>query len=918
MPMKTYPGLAVRLIGACVTLAMLAGCGGSQTNAVVPNSASQRLGSDLSQNAASRTQDLLYVSHHDDGSVDIYSYPDGKYWGQLKDVRASGLCSDNNGDVFIPAGDSIREYAHGETRPIAVLHGSLGGIVQACAVDATTGNLAVSGGTYPRFGVAVYSDAQGSPKIYNLPNRKGAYLSSTYDDKGNLFVESSTPKAVDVVELPKDAERVRSVALTGTQPVGIGSIQWDGKYIAILASNAAGSATVLRYSVLGNRAAFAGAIALKDAGGSAQSWIQGGKIVVPGSVGANIYGYPAGGVAAATIKDQRGLQAVTVSPGLKAGVDVVTYHNDNLRTGWDSSETSLTYKSVSAGSFGLIQSVPLDDQVDAQPLIVRNEKISTGKTSGRRDVVYVATENNTVYAIDASSGAVLFSTNLGSPVQTPLGCNNNGPNVGIDSTPVIDLSANAMYVIAYTLVGSVPTYMIHELDLSNLSDVVPPSIITATHKLTDGTIYTFNATYERQRPALLEANGNVYAGFGSFCDFGGDISRGWLLGWQTGSLAPLPANRLTDALAKPYFFLSSIWMSGYGLAADPTGNIYFVTGNSQPKTYTGDSNIQESVVKVSGDLTHLLSVFTPSDVNSLDDEDTDFGAGGALLLPTLTSADTPLVAAAGKEGTMFLMNQNSLGGHSKNQNNVLAQANIGGCWCGLSYFDSSDALPTIVASGGNSVTLWRVHNSPVVKLHEGGSSSGLPGGQDPGFFTAVSSNGTHPGAIIWALARPNEVPGSMELVALQSQPKGGVMQTLYQTTGGFWNATGGNANLVPTVANGKVYVASYEQLNIFGLGGTKGIPKRPPGLAAHEAQMHAHQVTGQLLGIDKAILTLKSRSGSILKVDDGVAVRSYRTEDLVMGKFFTIRGNYDKTGTLHALAILRAKPSQSTWPPDRR
>jgi hypothetical protein len=916
--MRANSGLTVRLLGVCATLAMLAGCGGSQTSSVVPNSAAQRLGSDLSQNAVARTQDLLYVSHHDDGSVDIYSYPEGKYWGQLKDVRASGLCSDNNGDVFIPTGNSVREYAHGETRPIAVLHGSLGGIVQACAVDATTGDLAVTGGTSPRFGVAVYPNAQGSPKIYNLPNDKGAYLSSTYDDKGDLFVETSTHNTVDVVELPKVAERFRSVALTGTQPVGLGSIQWDGKYLAILASNVAGSATVSRYNVLGTRATFAGEVALKDAGDSAQSWIQGGKIVVPGSAGANIYGYPDGGAPSATIKSERGLQAATVSPGLKAGVDVVTYHNDNLRTGWDSSESTLTYKNVTAGSFGLIQSVALDDQVDAQPLIVRSVKISSGKTSGRRDVVYVATENNTVYAIDASSGAVLFSTNLGSPVQTPLGCNNNGPNVGIDSTPVIDLSANAMYVIAYTLVGSVPTYMIHELDLSNLTDVVPPSIITATHKLTDGTSYTFNATYERQRPALLEANGNIYAGFGSFCDFGGNISRGWLLGWQAGSLAPLAANRLTDSLASPYFFLSSIWMSGYGLAADPTGNIYFVTGNSQSNTYTGDTNVQESVVKVSSDLTQLLSVFTPSDVNQLDDGDTDFGAGGALLLPTLSSNETPLAAAAGKAGTMFVMNQNSLGGFHKNSNKVLAQKSIGGCWCGLSYFDTGNTLPTIVASGGNSVTLWRVHNTPHVKLDEGGSSSGLPDGQDPGFFTSVSSNGNKAGAIIWALARPNDVPGSMQLVALQSQPKGGVLQTLYQTTGGYWNSTGGNANLVPTVANGKVYIASYDQLNIFGLGGSKGIPKRPPGLAALASRMHGHQVTGQLLGIDKAILTLQSRSGSIVKVDDGVAVRSYRTEDLVMGKFFTVRGNFDKAGTLHALAILRAKPSQSTWPPDRR
>src|ERR1700678_3983761 len=144
MTMRAYSGLTVRLLGVCATLAMLAGCGGSQTSSVVPNSAAQRLGSDLSQNAVARTQDLLYVSHHDDGSVDIYSYPEGKYWGQLKDVRASGLCSDSNGDVFIPTGNSVREYAHGETRPIAVLHGSLGGIVQACAVDGTTGDLAVA------------------------------------------------------------------------------------------------------------------------------------------------------------------------------------------------------------------------------------------------------------------------------------------------------------------------------------------------------------------------------------------------------------------------------------------------------------------------------------------------------------------------------------------------------------------------------------------------------------------------------------------------------------------------------------------------------------------------------------------------------------------------------------------------------
>ena len=121
----------------------------------------------------------------------------------------------------------------------------------------------------------------------------------------------------------------------------------------------------------------------------------------------------------------------------------------------------MTYRSVSKGSFGLLKAVALDDQVDSQPLVVPNEATTRGATQGTYDVVYVATENDTVYAIDASTGTVLFQQSLGTPVPTPLGCNNNGPNVGITGTPVIDLSANVMYVIAYTLENDTPTYRIH-------------------------------------------------------------------------------------------------------------------------------------------------------------------------------------------------------------------------------------------------------------------------------------------------------------------------------------------------------------------------------------------------------------------------------------------------------------------------
>ena len=134
----------------------------------------------------------------------------------------------------------------------------------------------------------------------------------------------------------------------------------------------------------------------------------------------------------------------TGSPPPPQPVAVTTYHYDTLRTGWNNHETTLTATNFPS-TFGILQTVTLDDQVDAQPLIVPGQTIA----GGTHDVVYVATESNTVYGIDASSGAIILQRNLGSPVPAPLGCTNNGPNVGINSTPVIDLSANTLYVIAY-------------------------------------------------------------------------------------------------------------------------------------------------------------------------------------------------------------------------------------------------------------------------------------------------------------------------------------------------------------------------------------------------------------------------------------------------------------------------------------
>jgi hypothetical protein len=502
---------------------------------------------------------------------------------------------------------------------------------------------------------------------------------------------------------------------------------------------------------------------------------------------------------------------------------VTTYHYDNNRTGWNRNETALTPANVKKGSFGLLQKVKLDDQVDAQPLVVPGVQITAGKYQGMHDVVYVATENNTVYAIDVHNGTVLLSSNFGTPVFMPLGCVNNGPNVGITATPVIDQDSKILYVMAYTQDTNGPAYRLHALDLGDLTDAVTPQVATASQTLTNGSTFNFSATYQRQRPALLLANGSVYAGFGSFCDLGVKLSRGWLLGWTAGSLAPFPSNHLNDLQAtdKRSFFLSSIWMSGYGPATDDSGNVLFVTGNSEPGTYDGVTNLQQSVVKLTSTLTTVLDLFTPTDVVNLDKGDVDFGAGGVLVLPDQSGPTPHLAVAAGKDGNMFLMNEDTLGGYSTNTNNVLGTYTVGPCWCGQSYYvDPKDGLGRVVSSGGTTVEAWSVLTSPQASLKLVSSSSSIGGGQgSSGFFTSISSNGKA-NPIIWALARPaNTKTAPLRLLAFN--PDSGKTKTtmteLFASTAGAWPNLNGNANLVPVVANGLVFVASNKQLQIFGL-----------------------------------------------------------------------------------------------------
>jgi hypothetical protein len=500
---------------------------------------------------------------------------------------------------------------------------------------------------------------------------------------------------------------------------------------------------------------------------------------------------------------------------------IVTHLYDNLRTGWNSNETTLNTTNV-ASSFGLLRSVPVDEQVDAQPLVFG--------ISGGNDQIIVATENNTIYRIDAVTGAVLTSRHLGPPVpqsSLPGSCINNSSVVGITSTPVIDTSTSTLYAVTYTLESGTQTYRLHQLDLFTLADKVGSgAIVTASAALSNGATYNFNAKVSRQRAALLEANGNIYAAFASFCDLSASQSRGWLLGWNAATLAPLAANELADQLSSSpnNFFLTSIWMSGAGPAADENGSLFFVTGNSDPSgtSYDPTYNLAESVVEMSPDLSKVIGAFTPSNQPSLDHQDLDLGAGGVLLVPHQAPLPIPYVALAqGKYPTQYLLDRSPAFAGPSSTTKISSQlATGGGCLCTSAYFIGSDGVARIASGGASSISTLKLLASGGATALVAEHSQVLASGQDPGVFPSVSSNGTVAGSqVIWAVARPRAAPFNVNLVAFDNLAN----KIIYTSSGaeaGTWPNGSANANIVPVVADGLVFVGSYKNLAIFGIGGT--------------------------------------------------------------------------------------------------
>ena len=553
---------------------------------------------------------------------------------------------------------------------------------------------------------------------------------------------------------------------------------------------------------------------------------------------------------------------------LKAQVDVLTQRNDAYRTGLNSNETVLNTRNVRPATFGKLFSHAVDDQIYAQPLIVTGVSIPA---VGIRNVVYVATVNNSIYAFDADNGSVVnpyWSKNLSptgsrAPAITDIAgapCINFSGNFGIVGTPVIDKNSHTLYVVARTVIPGSPTtwqQYLHAIDITNGSEKPgSPVLISATINGTgDGQkngVVAFNPATQNQRPGLLLLNGIVYIGYSSHCDY--SPYHGWLLGYDSATLVQKIVYNDT-----PDGGLGGIWMSGVGPAADELGNIYVATGNgtvgvgSDP---TAIRNRGESLLKLTPatNTLQVSSFFTPSDYVSANINDLDFGVVQVLLIP-----NTKLAISGSKEGLLFLVNRDNMGGFNASTNNVIQTVNLG------SYSNLHASMGYYRGIKNEFVYAWS-ENAALTALSFNRASGNFtlantvsssiqgPRGQT-GAFLSTSSNGPNDSTgVLWGVHASGGCDAETGVChgILHAIDANNVKSELWNSTMNTSDDPGNLAKFVsPTIANGKVYMATFShQLVVYGL--------KPAPLSAHAG---GNQTI--ILPINSVTLTGSANKGTV-------------------------------------------------------
>ena len=511
------------------------------------------------------------------------------------------------------------------------------------------------------------------------------------------------------------------------------------------------------------------------------------------------------------------LTVTTVAP---SATDVLTYHNDIARTGQNLNETILTMSNVTSAKFGKLGLYSVDGLVDAQPLYASSVVVPS---NGTHNILIAATEHDSVYAFDADTGATIWHSSMlksGETTSDNRGCSQVTPEIGVTSTPVIDRTSGtngAVYVVAMSKDGSGNYHQrLHALDLALGAELFNgPTEIQAMYPGTgdnsNGTSVMFDPGQYEDRAGLLLMNGIVYTGWTSHCDI--RPYTGWIIAYSKSTLAQTSVLNIT-----PNGNEGAIWMAGAGLAADTSGNIYFLDANGDFDTtlnssgFPSNGDYGNAFMKLSTSAgLAVADYFEMYNQSSENGSDTDLGSGGAMVLPDLNDGaghTMHLAVGAGKDSNLYVVNRDSMGKFNPSNNNSiyqeLAGALPGGVFAMPAYFSNT----VYYGSVGNPIQAFTITNA---KLSTSAAAHTANSFGYPGATPSVSANGASNG-IVWAVE--NSSPAVLHAF------DAGTLNELYnsnQAASGRDHFGNGNKFITPTIVNGKVFVGTPNGVAAFGL-----------------------------------------------------------------------------------------------------
>lgn len=488
---------------------------------------------------------------------------------------------------------------------------------------------------------------------------------------------------------------------------------------------------------------------------------------------------------------------------------VLTYHNDDTRDGAYLEEVTLMPSNVNSNQFGKLVSYPVDGQIYGQPLYMPQLKMP----SGTHDVVFVATQNNSVYAFDADATSANSTTFWHVNIGAPVGAYDSAgpwPYVGILSTPVIDATTNTMYLVAHVN-GQTPWYQLHALDVTTGADKVSPVPVSGSYNGDN----IGNGCYQRMGLALDPVTNWVYVAIGS-------CPHGWILAYDKSSLAQKGIFESTNGAQGGAF-----WSSGEAPAIDDaTGDLYVMSGTDagDEKWITGNTMVgyNDAFLRLDPKTLSVLDYFAPDDNYTLAVNDVDLGAGGNILVPG-SSSDPHITLGGGKDGNIFVVNRDSMGGFNDSSNKVLQTVHTGTqqynnifdtpvYWNGnIFYHSNADVLRAFSwnagAAAGQQLSAQPTSSASVVYNMHGATPS-------------LSANGSNNG-IVWDIDNStynSTDPASSGLAVLHAYDATNVAKELYNSAQAGTRDQAGQALkfTVPTIANGRVFVPTATELDIYG------------------------------------------------------------------------------------------------------